>query len=220
MLFRKPIRHSFALTVALTGAVACGGPLAPAQAADARADTRDLRPTPARPTVHAKRPEVALRPSTSVVPIGAPVTFEVSSSVNGFGHLYVLSASGRVQVWLENAPITAGQRLVFPIGETGIKAAAPAGREDLMLIVTRDRIDGFFGYDGTSVPRLLDYSQVAFKRKLTERFLDLPHHQWAYARTPVQVVERLASGTGSGWGLGAGSDNGPSNLWAGQWEKD
>ena len=89
-----------------------------------------------------------------------------------------------------------------------------------MLVVTRDRIDGFFGYDGTDVPRLVDYSQVAFKRKLTERFLDLPHQQWGYARTSVQVVERLASGSGSGWGLGAGSDNGPSNLWAGQWEKD
>lgn len=224
-----PIRRPLTLAVALTGAIACASLLAPAQAADSsgprgdmradiRADMRDLRPVPTRPGGHARRPEVTLRPSTTVVPIGAPVTFEVSSSVNGFGHIYVLSASGRVQVWLENAPIAAGQRLLFPIGEAGIKAAAPAGREDLMLIVTRDRINGFFGYEGTNVPRLLDYSQVAFKRKLTERFIDLPHPHWGYTRTSVQVVERIASG--SGWGLGDDSDNTPSNLWAGQWEKD
>jgi hypothetical protein len=103
----------------------------------------------------------------------------------------------------------------------GIKATAPTGREDLMLIVTRDRINGFFGYEGTNVPRLLDYSQAAFKKRLTERFDDMPHAQWGYARTSVDVVERLASS--SGWGVGAGSGSGanaPASLWAGQWEQD
>jgi hypothetical protein len=216
-----PIRNPFILSVALAGTMACGSLLAPAHATDAsagNADVRDLTPTPTRPAAVAKRPEVTLRPSEPVVPIGAPVTFEVSSSVNGFGHIYVLSASGRVQVWLENAPIGAGQRLTFPIGETSIKAAAPAGREDLMLIVTKDRIDGFFGYEGTDVPRLLDYSQATFKRKVRAKVADLPHHRWGHARTSVRVVEPVASN--SGWGLGAGSGNAPSNLWAGQWEQD
>jgi len=220
-----PIRHPFSLALALAGAIACGGLLAAADAAEVpgpNADMRDLRPTPTKPAaVQVKRPEVTLRPSAGVVAVGAPVTFEVSSSVNGFGHLYVLSASGRVQVWLENASIAAGQRLVFPTGEMGIKAAAPTGREDLMLIVTRDRINGFFGYEGTNVPRVLDYSQAAFKKRLTERFADMPHAQWGYARTSVDVVERLASS--SGWGVGAGSGsvgNAPANLWAGQWEQD
>ena len=224
-----PIRHAFSLALApalvLAGAIACGGLLAAADAAEVpgpNADMRDLRPTPTKPaTVQVKRPEVTLRPSAGVVAVGAPVTFEVSSSVNGFGHLYVLSASGRVQVWLENAPIAAGQRLVFPTGEMGIKAAAPTGREDLMLIVTRDRINGFFGYEGTNVPRVLDYSQAAFKKRLTERFADMPHAQWGYARTSVDVVDRLASS--SGWGVGAGSGSGgnaPASLWAGQWEQD
>jgi hypothetical protein len=216
-----PIRSPLPLTLVLAGAIACGGSLlALAHAGDASgsgADTRDLKPTPTRPGA-VKRPEVTLRPSPAVVPIGAPVTFEVSSSINGFGHLYVLSASGRVQVWLENAPIAAGQRLTFPIGETAIKAAAPAGREDLMLIVTRDRINGFFGYEGTNAPRLLDYSQVSFRKKLTDKFIDLPHSQWGYARISVEVVERHASG--SGWGLGGGSGNALSDLWAGQWEQD
>ena len=218
-----PIRNPFALTVTLAGSIVCGGLLASAYAADAsrgpKADMRDLRPTPTKPgPVLAKRPEVTLRPSAPTVPVGAPVTFEVSSSVNGFGHIYVLSASGRVQVWLENAPIGAGQRLIFPTGEMGIKAAAPAGREDLMLIVTRDRIDGFFGHAGTDVPRVLDYSHATFKKKLTAKFIDLPHQQWGYARTSVQVVDRLASG--SGWGLGSSTGHAPADLWAGQWEQN
>jgi hypothetical protein len=215
-----PIRNPFTLTVALAGAIACGGLVVPAGAADVRpnADTRDLKPTPGRPPA-GKRPEVTLRPSTAVVPIGAPVTFEVSSSVNGFGHLYVFSASGRVQVWLENAPIAAGQRLVFPTGETGVRAAAPPGREDLMLVVTRERINGFFGYEGTDVPRVVDYSQATFKKRLTDKFSDLPHSQWGYARTSVDVVERLASGPGPWWGLSSG-DHAPPDLWAGQWERD
>jgi len=182
---------------------------------------RDLKPTPARPAVQVRRPEVTLRPSAGAVAIGAPITFEVSSSINGFGHMYVLSASGRVQVWLENAPIAAGQRLLFPTGDMGIRAAAPAGREDLMLIVTKDRINGFFGYEGTNMPRVLDYSPAAFKKKLTEKFIDMPHAQWGYARTSVEVVERLASS--SGWGLGSGSRSGesaPTSLWAGQWEQE
>ncbi len=217
-----PIRNPLHLTAALAGAVACCSLLGSAHAADLgrgpKADMRDLTPAPTKPAAAAKRPEVTLRPSAPVVPVGAPVTFEVSSSVNGFGHIYVLSASGRVQVWLENAPIAAGQQLTFPIGETGIKAAAPAGREELMLIVTMDRIDGFFGYEGTNVPRVLDYSQATFKKKLTSKFMDLPHRQWGYARTSVQVVDRLASG--SGWGVGSGSGHAPADLWAGQWERN
>jgi hypothetical protein len=218
-----PIRNPLAIAVTLAGAIACSSLLASAYAEDAsrgpNADARDLRPTPAKPgPVLAGRPEVTLRPSVPTVPIGAPVTFEVSSSMNGFGHIYVLSASGRVQVWLENAPIGAGQQLIFPTGEIGIKAAAPAGREDLMLIVTRDRIDGFFGYAGTDVPRVLDTSHATFKRKLTAKFADLPHRQWGYTRTSVQVVDRLASG--SAWDLSPGFGHGSGDLWTGQWEQN
>ena len=68
-----------------------------------------------------------------------------------------MSASGRAQVWMENVPVAAGQRLLFPTGGLGIKAAAPAGREDLMLIVTKERINGFFGYGSTRTPRLVEH---------------------------------------------------------------
>jgi hypothetical protein len=222
-----PIRQrpTLALALAMAGALAAGALPGPANAADLdgaslhMADMRDLRPAPSKPVGGAvRRPLVTLHPSAPVVAVGAPVSFEVSSSINGFGHIYVLSASGRVQVWMENVPITAGQRLRFPVGGQSIEAAGPTGREDLMLIVTRDRIDGFIGYEATRTPRLLDYSHEAFKRALTAKFVDLPHRQWGYARTSVQVVERSAPALSWGWATGGAQP--PSDLWAEQWETD
>src|SRR5262249_43004572 len=146
-----PTRSSFAITLTLAGAIACGVAIQ-AHAASPDDDyvvetqPRDLKPVPGHGHAIGQRPHVTLRPSTSVVPVGAPITFEISTSASGYGHLYVISASGRAQVWMENVPISAGERLLFPTGGLGIKASAPAGREDLMLICTKERINGFFDY--------------------------------------------------------------------------
>ena len=227
-----PIRSTFTLALILAGII-CGVAFvraAPAGAADlddifspgsmrgeVPVEPRDLvpQPVPVKPgSGPAKRPLVTLRPSAPVVAVGAPISFEVGSSVKGFGHIYVIGASGRVQVWVENMPISAGQRLVFPTGRMGIRAAAPAGREELILIVTRHRIDGFLGFDTTSTPRELSYEPHAFKRALTEMFIDRPHREWGYARTSVQVVDRSASESPWGWGAGG------SNAWADRWEAE
>jgi hypothetical protein len=221
-----PIRATPAIAIALAGVLAAGVPFDAARAADlddpeiGGPDMRDLRPAapPKHGTGASQRPLVSLRPSSTVVPVGAPVSFEVGSSVNGFGHLYIVSASGRVQVWMENAPIAAGQRLAFPAGGPGIEAAAPAGREDLMLIVTRDRIDGFFGYEGTRTPRLVDYRPEAFKRELSAKLGDMPHRQWGYARASVQVVGRTAAAPAWGWDTGA--PKGSPDLWDRHGETD
>jgi uncharacterized protein DUF4384 len=227
-----PTRSTLTLALVLAGII-CGAALvrvAHAGAADLEdlfapgwmrgevpVEPRDLVPDPgpARPGHGpAKRPLVTLRPSAPVVAVGAPISFEVGSSVNGFGHIYVISPSGRVQVWVENMPISAGQRLVFPTGRMGIRAAPPEGREELILIVTRRRIDGFLGLDTTSSPRELSLEPHAFKRALTEMFIDRPHREWGYARTSVQVVDR--SNSDSPWRWGAGG----SNAWADRWETE
>jgi hypothetical protein len=221
-----PIRSNLALALTLTGAIACGlaiqaqaqspGLVHLAQQDDDDDDNdngkeRDLRPVPSSKG----RPRVTLIPSTKVVPIGGWVNFRVSSSVTGYGHIYVMSASGRAQVWMENVPIVGGQRLVFPIGRIGIKAAAPAGREDLMLIVTRKRINGFFGYDTTRTPSVVEHDHRSFKAALTAMFIKMPKQQWSFARTSVRVVDR-SSPTGPTWGWGKA---GPS-YWENQFETD
>jgi hypothetical protein len=202
----------------LAVATACGVAIqaqahSPAEIHLAQVKERDLKPVPGS----SRRPKVSLRPSAAVVPVGSPITFQVRSSVRGYGHLYVMSASGRAQVWMENVPIAAGRRLLFPIGGIGIKAAPPAGRDDIMLIVTKRRIDGFFGYRTTRWPRVVDYDHESFKEELTEKFSDMPKREWGYARTSVRVVDRR-SPPGEGWGWGSKKDR--EDYWADQWEDD
>lgn len=213
-----PIRRNFAMTLTFAGAIACGVAFqahaeSPGLIHLAQAKERDLQAVPSYKGE--ARPKVTLIPNASVVSIGGWVNFRVSSSVSGYGHLYVMSASGRAQVWMENVPIAAGQRLVFPVGSLGIKASAPAGREDLMLIVTKQRIDGFFGYDTTRTPRVVEYDHQTFKQALTARFVDMPRRQWGFARTSVRVVHR-SSPAGPTWGWGQTQPD----YWAGQWETD
>jgi Domain of unknown function (DUF4384) len=201
-----PIGHTFATTV-LAGVLACGGlSVLPCYAAensaseqnaplhrvfqfdddddDDRAQTRDLRPTPDRPRA---RPRVTLRPSSPVVRIGRAVSFEISTNVDGYAHMYVVSASGRAQVWLENVPISPGRNIRFPTNGN-ITAAPPVGQDDIVLIVTRDRVKGFLGWGSTRTPRVLSYSPGAFREAVRERFEDLPRRDWSYDRTVVRVV--------------------------------
>jgi len=209
-----PTQSNLAMTLTLAGAIACSLAIqaraeSPAVIRLAQGQERDLKPVYKGDML---RPKVTLIPNTTVVPIGGWINFRVSSSVSGYGHLYVLSASGRAQVWLENVPIVAGQRLVFPVGSTGIKASAPAGREDLMLIVTKQCIDGFFGYDTTRTPTVVDHDHKSFKAALTEKFINMPRRMWGYARTSVRVVDRSLPT----WGWGKAQPD----YWAGQWESD
>lgn len=211
-----PVRNVLACTMILAGAFACSGLSLPSSHAaepsdrrpaaklapvfdfgddEERGATRDLRPTPGGPGYQTTRPRVTLRPSSPVVRVGAPVNFELGSSVDGFAHVYVVSASGRVQVWMENVPIAAGENKVFPI-RGQITAAPPVGREDIVLIVTRERIKGFLGHGSTRTPRDLDYDPVTFKQAVRERFEDLPRRDWGYARTLVQVINRVGPAGG------------------------
>jgi Domain of unknown function (DUF4384) len=194
-----PVRR-IPCTAILAGALAWSGLSVPlAYAFDFKDEpplTRDLRPGPNTPGQKA-RPRVTLKPSSPVVRIGAAINFELGSNVDGFAHVYVVSASGRVQVWMENVQISAGQHTLFP-ARGQITATAPAGRDDIVLVVTRERIKGFLGYGAVRTPRDLDYDPVSFKRAVRERFEDLPRRDWSYARTLVQVVNR-ARPDGSEW---------------------
>jgi hypothetical protein len=205
-----PVRNALACTAIVAGAFACGGlSAASSHAAEPSARlqpafdfkdgappaTRDLRPAPSGPGYTTARPRVTLRASWPVVRIGAPISFELASSVDGFAHVYVVSASGRVQVWMENVAIPAGQQKVFPT-RGRITAAPPAGRDDIVLVVTRERIKGFLGYGPTRTPRDLDYDPAAFKHAVRDKFEDLPRRDWGYARALVQVVNRVGAAGG------------------------
>jgi hypothetical protein len=216
-----PIRFNLAMALTLTGAIICGfaiqtraeSPpyihLAQQDDDDDDDDDDDKKRRPEH--AYKGRPRVSLTPNAKVVPIGGWVNFQLSSSITGYGHMYVMSASGKAQVWMENVPIIGGRRLIFPVGSRlGIQAEPPAGREDLMLIVTRKRIKGFFGYETTRTPSTVDYDHKSFKAALTAKFVKMPKHLWNFARTSVRVVDR----TGPTWGWGKA---GPG-YWEGQFD--
>ena len=50
----------------------------------------------------------------SSIAVGAALEFRMVSTADGFAGLYVLSASGRTQAWLENVRLRAGEPIVFP----------------------------------------------------------------------------------------------------------
>jgi hypothetical protein len=199
------MHRTIACTTILAGTLVCGGLSATsAHAFDFKDEaplTRDLRPGSSGPGHQKARPRVTLKPSSPVVRIGAPINFELGSNVDGFAHIYVVSASGRVQVWMENVPISAGQQTPFPT-RGRITAAEPTGRDDIVLIVTRERVKGFLGYGPVRTPRDLDYDAGSFKQAVRERFEDLPLRDWGYARTLVQVVNRASSSSEWDWDSG------------------
>lgn len=166
---------------------------------DSQVAGRDLTVRPWRPS---QRPgyipedyeaatAVSLRPGPHAeIEIGAPISFEVSSGRDGFGHLYVLSASGRVQLWMENVPIEAHQSFRYPFDGMTIHATAPKGIDHVILLVTRDRIDGFRGRRTTHTPSGLNHTHAGFKRALEAKFMHMPRTRWTYAQSRVRVLDR------------------------------
>jgi Domain of unknown function (DUF4384) len=150
---------------------------------------RDLRPVTPDDQGQARRPKVSLIPNAEVVRIGDTISFSVRSSIDGYGHLYVLSASGRVQLWVENSPIEAGRTVMFPSGAMGVRASAPAGRDQIVLVVTKNRMKGFAGRETTLSPQRLDLDHAEFKQALDAKLGSLPKRSWAAEGATVRVVE-------------------------------
>jgi hypothetical protein len=169
---------------------------------------RDLLPPPRKPTavLFKERPRVSVQPTSHVVQIESPIELEVRSSANGFAHLYVMSASGRTQLWMENVPIAGGQLLRFPTAGLSIVAAGPTGEDEVILLVTRKRIDGFLGRKTTRMPQLIGLGHEDFLQTLEEQMSALPRGEWNMARTSVEVVK--SSGFGATW----------SSMWPWNWQ--
>ena len=146
-----------------------------AVAQDKATGPRDLvveQPAPAgqqhRPHHHVLRPvQVSLMPiGPSTLAIGQPLRFRMVATTNGFGSLYVLSASGRTQLWLENVRLRAGRPISYPRAGNIVRAAAPAGDETIVFVASRNRIDGFAGTGATTAPLDLQYTHEGFRAAL------------------------------------------------------
>ena len=143
--------------------------------------------------------QVGLNPtapfSVGVVPnrappvrIGDELGFILSANTAGYGHVYLLTASGGVLVLGENLPVAANQQTVFPTpgGSFTFRATPPAGMERIIFMVTRQPFKGFGG--GASGPVQRAMQPDDFLDDLNDSMEQLPENGWALAETRVEIV--------------------------------
>lgn len=168
-------------------------------AADAGSRPRDLSPRPDNGFGYdqmspdygsTKRPAASIRSLTGrKVHEGDEVRFEIKSNRDGYGHVYVISASGRAQLWMENVPLKAGRKLRFPDGDYTINATGPEGKDKIVLIVTRTRLNGLLGRETTDIPEDIDLDRGEFREAIETMMRRYPRTDWTWAHTFVEVVE-------------------------------
>lgn len=122
------------------------------------------------------------------VRIGEELGFKLSASAAGYGHLYLINASGAVLVLVENLAVTSGTQAQFP-GPSGgftFRAIPPAGVERVLFLVTRQPFQGFGG--SASGPVQLAVRAQEFLRNLNEATASLSGGDWALTETRVEIV--------------------------------
>jgi hypothetical protein len=174
--------------VALAGSLMLTAAAAPASNAHA-GEARDLTPSYGHAET-AGKPAITVRSQQGrKVEDGETVRFDIAVNRTGYAHLYVISASGRVQLWMENVPIKAGERMSYPLDdEFEIRATSPRGKDRVVAVLTKKRLDGFEGYDTTTAPQDLDLTAKAFRHAIDRKLQKLPNGQWTGDKAIVEVV--------------------------------
>lgn len=180
------------------GAVLAAGFAAPVilPVNSAAAQTKDLtvvtapRPPKPAPAATSNPVAVSLVPEGSTtIRIGAPIRFKVVSTHSGFGHLYVASASGKVQLWAENLRLKAGVPVDIPRRGLAIVASAPAGDETIVFVATRDRFPGFLGGATVTNPADIQVSRDSLMAQLQAKLAATPRPRWGLTQVVVRVTE-------------------------------
>jgi hypothetical protein len=144
---------------------------------------------PARP-VSARSVQASLMPiGPSTLPVGEPLKFKMVSLADGYGDLYILSASGRTQLWLENVRVRAGAPLTYASPGLIVRAAPPAGDDVVLFVATRRPIAGFLCGNGSGQPFDLQYTHEGFRAALQSQLGSLSRNDWAIAEVTVRVTE-------------------------------
>ena len=122
------------------------------------------------------------------VRIGDEVGFTLSASEPGYGHLYLLNASGGVLMLAENLDVAEGAQTIFPAPGSGFtfRASSPPGVERILFLVTRQPFRGFGG--GVEGPVQLPATAREFIVDLNAATGKLPVNGWALAETRIEVV--------------------------------
>ena len=193
----RPWRRSDALrigvlaaTVALAGCAGMAGTTSPASGtppatAPQTASQAAVTQNPAAPFSAGVAPI-----GSSPLRLGDPVSFILTTSTAGYGHLYMLNASGKVVALAENLPVAPGAHTLFPAPDAGftIRARPPVGTDRVLFLVTRQLFPGFGGAGAAGAPVELTVQGGAFIANLNAATARLPGNGWALAETRVEVV--------------------------------
>ena len=133
--------------------------------------------------------------SVSLVPtvplpirIGTQLGFSLSSATAGYASLYVIDPVRDVQILAENLPVPAGN-LEYPSSQGfAVRAAEPVGFNRVILLVTRQPVEGFSGGDTLTTPVSTALDGTAFVRQLNSATRQLPSSSWAADEVCLRVV--------------------------------
>ena len=113
--------------------------------------------------------------SAAVVPtkpsplrLGEVIAFSLSTTVAGYGHLYLLNASGKVVALTENlsvAPV-ASVRFPAPHARFTLRASPPVGPNRVLFLVTSQPFPGFGGGGASNAPAPLTMQADSFVAQL------------------------------------------------------
>lgn len=137
---------------------------------------------------------IGIAPSkASPISLGDELDFQLSSSIPGYGHLYLLNASGNVLVLAENMQLGAVNRANYP-GEYSpftIRANPPLGTERIIFMLTLQPFAGFAQTGGVALinPVKLNMSPEEFISTINQATLAFPTSQWALTETRVRIVQ-------------------------------
>jgi hypothetical protein len=107
---------------------------------------------------------------------------------NGYGHLYLLSASGKAFVVKENVPVNSKRGVEWNI--TGPSTGSNSfGKDRVIFLTTNSRINGFAGEIPVRKQYSLDIDEAAFRRALKVKTSRLAKNEWASAEATVVTVK-------------------------------
>ena len=124
------------------------------------------------------------------VAIGDELGFRVSANGDAYGHLYLINASGRVFVLVENLRLPANAQIRFPRDSANLmfRAQPPAGVERVVLLATRHRFAGFSQGTAAGGPVQIAAEAREFVSELNAALGRLPEEDWTIAETHIEVI--------------------------------
>ena len=184
---RKLLRYRSSALIAVASwgltLAACGGgrpqPVTPPPAP----------PPPPPPVVLSQGYVVSLVPTVPIpVRVGTQVSLRLESNTTGYAHLYLIDPGGQVWVLGENMVLTGSLDYPRPGSGVTLTAGQPVGFNDLTLLVTRQPIAGFSGYETLESPVSLADDRSTFRARLSRVTSGLPRDSWARDEIQVRVT--------------------------------